>query len=205
LRRVAAADLRCRHLGVAYGGRVVHERQLSASGFPGDDGSASAQLREVLRAAGDGTPTSYLTAIAALGEARLLVPVVAQATEVGSGPHDVGSTVGGDVGRDVGGDKEAEMAVVGLQTPDGRRAAVAFTGLDSLGAWHPGARPVPVTIDKVAEAAIADGSVALVVDPAGPASLALETDLLTSFAAGRRLVRLDDGGFGWLTSVPDSG
>jgi hypothetical protein len=180
---------------------VVHERQLSESGFPGDDGAASAQLREVLRAAGDGTPTSYLAAVAALGEARLLVPVVAQATRTGSGPDDAGSHAGSHITSD----KEAEMAVVGLQTPDGRRAAVAFTGLDSLGAWHPGARPVPVTIDTVAEAAIADGSVALVVDPAGPASLALETDLLTNFAAGRRLVRLDDGGFGWLTSVPDPG
>lgn len=166
---------------------MVHDRQLADSPFPGDDGSASDLVRDQLRLAQDGTTTTYLAAVAALGGARLLVPVVAEVTRTASGSR----------GLQV--DKEADMAVVGLQTPDGRRAAVAFTGLDALTSWHPTARPVPVTIDKAAAAALDDHAVALIIDPAGPASLALETDLLTSLAAGHRLVVLDDGGFGWLT------
>ena len=43
------------------------------------------------------------------------------------------------------------MAVVLLQTADGRRAMLAFTGLDSLQAWDATARPVPVTLDVAAE------------------------------------------------------
>lgn len=166
---------------------MAHDRQLAESEFPGDDGGASELIRDRLRQAQDGTPNSYLVAVAALGSARLLVPVVAEVTASGDGPD--GLRV----------DKEADMAVVGLQIPDGRRAAVAFTGLDSLAAWHPTARPVPVTIDKAAVAAMDDRAAALIIDPAGPASLALEVDLLRQFAAGHRLVILDDGGFGWLT------
>ena len=52
-------------------------------------------------------------------------------------------------------------------------------GLDSLAAWHPGPGPVPVTMDVLAEAAMDDGAVALIVDAAGPAPLVLESDLLT--------------------------
>ena len=170
---------------------MVHERRLAESPFPGDDGKAADPVRERLRTAQDGTSDSYLAAVVELGTARLLVPVVAEVTRTATGHGGLHS------------DKEADMAVVGMQTADGRRAAVAFTGLDSLTAWHPDARPVPVTIDTVAAAALSDGSVALIVDPAGPAALALEIDLLTAFAEGRRLVRLDDGGFGWLISVPD--
>ena len=34
-----------------------------------------------------------------------------------------------------------------LQAQDGRRAILAFTGLDSLRAWQLDARPVPVTVE----------------------------------------------------------
>lgn len=169
---------------------MAHDRRLAESPFPGDSGDAPVRLRERLRTAQDGTRPSYLQALVELGAARLLVPVIAEVTRAAAG-------VGGVLM-----DKEADMAVVGLQTPDGRRCAVAFTGLDSLAAWHPQARPVPVTLDQVAAAALDDSSSALIVDPAGPAALILETELLTPFAEGRRLVQLADGGFGWLTAAP---
>ena len=63
------------------------------------------------------------------------------------------------------------MSVVSWQAADGRRCAVGFTGLDSLAAWHPEARPVPVTMDVLAKAALDDHAVALIIDVAGPASL----------------------------------
>ena len=91
-------------------------------------------------AAAEATPPAYLRAVAALCGDRLLVPVVATATRLGE-------TVAG-----LTSDKEAEMSVVTLQARDGRRALLAFTGLDSpeLAA---DARPVPVTVDLAAQTA----------------------------------------------------
>ena len=60
---------------------MIHDRQLASSAFPGDDGQASESLRTQLALATDGSADSYLRAVAALGEARILVPVVAAVTE----------------------------------------------------------------------------------------------------------------------------
>lgn len=158
-----------------------HLRSLAASPFPGDDGSASAEVRGCLADAQPGADIAvYLRAVAALGGARILVPVVAQ-----------------QVGDQPGGDKEAEMSVVSLAGPDGVRALLAFTGLDALRAWDARARPVPVTLDLTAQAAIADGASAVLVDVAGPHPLVLEGEVLAELARGRRLVALADQGFGW--------
>jgi SseB protein N-terminal domain len=165
---------------------------LAPSPFPGDDGSASAHTREALAQAGrEAAPTAYLRAVAALCTDRLLVPVVATATRLGE-------TTGGLVS-----DKEAEMAVVMLRTPDGRQALVAFTGLDALQAWQPAARPVPVTLDHAAASAQAEGATAVLVDCAGPAALVIEGEVLVALAAGHRLVEIGDGGFGWAVPAPE--
>jgi SseB protein N-terminal domain len=155
------------------------------SAFPGDDGEANRQTRELLAELGDeGSPYRYLRAVAALCGDRLLVPVVATATRIGrTGP--------------LASDKEAEMAVVLLQGRDGRRAMLAFTGLDSLHIWQERARPVPVTLDVAAKTALAEGAEALVIDPAGPHTLAIEGAVLHELAAGHRLVETEPNAFGW--------
>lgn len=161
-------------------------RSLGQSSFAGDDGAASPQTRQRLAAAEDGTPPAYLSAVAALCTDRLLVPVVAtvsRAEQAVGGPRS---------------DKEAEMALVSVRSPDGRRAALAFSGLDALQAWQHDARPVPVTLDVVARTALADDAAAVVVDIAGPHPLVLEDDLLGQLAAGHRLVEPTPGEFGWL-------
>ncbi|HZA04307.1 MAG TPA: SseB family protein [Propionibacteriaceae bacterium] len=169
-----------------------HERTLAPSPFPGDDGSASADTRTALaRAAFEPGPVAYLRAVAALCTDRLLVPVVATATRRGE-------TTGG-----LASDKEAEMAVVMLRTPDGRQALLAFTGLDALQAWEPAARPVPVTLDHAAATAQTEGATAVLVDFAGPAALVIEGEVLASLAAGHRLVETGDGGFGWAVPAPE--
>jgi hypothetical protein len=94
-------------------------------------------------------------------------------------------------------DKEAEMAVVLLQTAGGRRAMLAFTGMDSLRAWDADARPVPVTLDLAAQAATADAAAALLVDVAGPHPLVIDDEVLTELAQGHRLMELAGGRFGW--------
>jgi len=165
---------------------VNHERRLTTSAFPGDDGKASRQTRELLAALGDeGDPHSYLRAVASLCGDRLLVPVVATATRI--------VRTGGTLGSD----KEAEMAVVLLQGRDGRRAMLAFTGLDSLQIWQEVARPVPVTLDVAAKTALAEGAAALLIDPAGPHTLAIEGVVLHELAAGHRLVETEPNEFGW--------
>lgn len=168
-----------------------HLRSLAPSPFPGDDGLADPTIRRALAGAvGNGEPTAYLGAVAALCRARLLVPVVATRTD---------STV---TASGVLGDKEAEMAVVLLQAQDGRRAMLAFTGMDALNTWDGTARPVPVTIDLAAQSALADGAAALLVDFAGPHPFVVDGEILAQLAAGHRLLELDDGTFGW--AVPQS-
>jgi hypothetical protein len=171
---------------------VDHERPLAPSPFPGDDGSASGVTRDALaRAAQQAAPAAYLSAVAALCTDRLLVPVVATATRLGE-------TTGG-----LASDKEAEMAVVMLRTADGRQAMLAFTGLDSLQAWQPRARPVPITLDRLAATAQTEGATAVLVDFAGPAALVIEGEVLAALAAGHRLVETADGEFGWAIPAPE--
>ena len=171
-----------------------HDRSLASSPFPGDHGLADPGTRRALAAAlGGGEVSHYLRAVAALCQDRLLVPVVATATRLGE-------TVGG-----LSSDKEAEMSVVMLQAADGRRALLAFTGLDSLQAWQSEARPVAVTLDRAAQTAVAEGVAALLVDFAGPHPLVLEGDVLTSLAAGRRVVETEPGVFGWMVAAQQDG
>jgi hypothetical protein len=168
------------------------ERTLAPSPFPGDDGLADPATRRALAAAvrEPGT-TTYLRAVAALCTTRVLVPVVATATRVGT-------TTGG-----LSSDKEADMAVVMLESGDGRRAMLGFTGLDALKAWRPDARPVPVTLDLAAQTARAEQVGTVLVDVAGPHPLAIEGEVLEALAAGHRLVELEPEEFGWAVPVDD--
>ena len=169
-----------------------HQRRLAASPFPGDTGAASAEVRRLMAtAAAEATPQAYLRAVAALCGDRLLVPVVAIATRLED-------TVAG-----LASDKEAEMSVVTLQAQDGRRALLAFTGLDALQSWQPDARPVPVTVDRAAQTARNEDLTAVLIDVAGPNALVIEGEILSELAAGHRLVELSQGEFGWV--IPPSG
>jgi hypothetical protein len=169
------------------GGGVDHQRTLAASPFPDDTGEAHAETRRLIgAAAAEATPLAYLRAVAALCGDRVLVPVVATATRLGE-------TVAG-----LPSDKEAEMSVVTLQAQDGRRALLAFTGLDALQSWQPDARPVPVTVDSAAQAARSEGLTAVLIDMAGPHAFVIEGEVLEELAAGHRLVELAEGEFGWV-------
>ena len=90
------------------------------------------------------------------------------------------------------------MSVVTLQAQDGRRALLAFTGLDALQRWQPDARPVPVTVDSAAQAARSEGLTAVLIDMAGPHAFVIEGEVLEELAAGHRLVELAEGEFGWV-------
>nr|WP_264674637.1 SseB family protein [Nocardioides lijunqiniae] len=131
-------------------------------------------------AAYDGGADSQVAALSALASARLLVPVVAVLGEV-----EVDE-------RGLAHDKTSDMAAVLLEGADGRLAMLAFTGTDSLAAWNPEARPVPVSAQTAAQSALQEEAAALVVDLAGPATFVLEGDDLLGVASGWTLTRVGD-------------
>lgn len=155
--------------------------QANAS-FRGDRGEPDPALRAVLADAYGGGP-AYLRAIAALCTARLLLPIVASGDEGMGGPDP---------------ERHAEMAAVLLRSDAGALGVPVFTGVDSLQAWRPDARPVPCTLDDVAATAIETKAAAILVDLPGPHPVVVEGDVVAELARGRRLVELPDGGFGWL-------
>jgi hypothetical protein len=160
-------------------------RDIPDPGFAGDLGGAAPGVEAALTSYAAGTG-SYVDALAAVRDARLLVPVVA---------------VLGEVEVDHAGlthDKTSDMATVLLQGADGRMALLGFTGTDALRAWDPEARPVPVTARTAAQAALQDGAAALVVDVAGPATLVIEGEDLEGLARGWLLAQVG-GRPAWVT------
>jgi hypothetical protein len=149
-------------------GTPWRERDLSPSGFETDTGEADAAL---LAALAD-TSLGDEALMTAVSSARFLVPVVAEPTGVDeSGEHPVETSV--------------DMAVVTLVAPDGTRALPVFSGTAALAAWDPAARPVPVTPDRVGQAAVSEGCDVVVVDVAGPATRVLRPSMVWALAQDR--------------------
>ncbi|HEY3530352.1 MAG TPA: SseB family protein [Nocardioides sp.] len=159
-------------------------RRIPDPGFAGDVGTADPALSAAL-AAYAADPARHLEVFTALQGARLLVPVVAILGE--SEVDDAG----------LAHDKTSDMATALLIGRDGRKALLAFTGLEALAAWRPDARPVPVTAALAAHSALQEGAAALVVDVAGPTTYAVEDDLLDGLARGWTLVQTEHG-LGWM-------
>ena len=130
-------------------------RLVSPGRFTADDGSTDLDICAALRAPVD--PERLRDAMQA---GRLIVAVVAS-------PADTGESGG------------SQMSVVSMVAADGRRGLLAFTGLDAMHRWNPHARPVPVSVPEVAQAALDDGCEAVVIDVAGPSSAVVaEPDLV---------------------------
>jgi hypothetical protein len=117
-------------------------------------------------AAGQAAETAVLTAVAAT---RLLVPVVAVLAEANSD----------------GTEKETEMALPTLIGNDGRKAVIAFTGVETITRWRADARPVPVPAPRLWPAVAAEEADAVVVDVAGPVPLVIEGARLAALADGQ--------------------
>jgi hypothetical protein len=130
-------------------------RLLAGAGAPDDTGEADPDLAAALVAYAT-DPSREPDVLAALAEARLLVPVVAELGESEAGPDGLVR------------DKSADLATVLMRGADGRLALLAFTGLEALQRWDPEARPVPVPARTAALAALRDGAQALLIDVAGP-------------------------------------
>ena len=75
------------------------------------------------------------------------------------------------------------MAFPTLIGRDGRPALLAFTSLDALVRWRPGARPVPAPAAQVWGSAVGS-QCAVVIDVAGPVPLAVDGARLHALAHG---------------------
>jgi hypothetical protein len=152
------------------------QRVLSDPGFGDDTGAAHPGLTAALRAwAGTGVdevPAALLTG-------RVLVPIVAIHT-ASEPPATFAMPAGA-----VSGEKSTDMAVVTIRGHDGRVALPAFTSTDALTAWHPEARPLPITGARACEAALFEDADLLVLDPAGPVTYLVAGPTLRALAAGR--------------------
>lgn len=127
--------------GVPWAGRT-----LASTGFEQDTGEADPALARALR-----HPEDEEALVAAVASARLLTPVVAVPRE--------SEEVSG-----LAADATSEMATVTLTAPDGTRALPVFSSTAALAAWDPQARPVPVTAQRAALAAVQEGCQAMVLD-----------------------------------------
>ncbi len=139
-------------------------RSLPDAGFTGDTGAADPALLAAMTGADDAT------LVPALVGARVLVPVAAVAAEVGEGVEGLHS------------DKETDMAVVLLDHPDGRTALPVFTSLAALADFDPALRPVPVTAERAAQAAISEGADVVVVDCASPQAREVRRSMMWALA-----------------------
>lgn len=158
---------------------MSHHPSLAAPAFPGDDGSVDAALAAALEAyAAD---EQLAPVLATLDKARLIVPVVALVGETPSG-----------------GDTDADMAAVFMTGADGRQALLAFSCLATMQHWDAQARPVSVYSRQAAQAAVAEGASALLLDIAGPTMVVIESGDLDHLAQGHRIVDSSAGPL-WLT------
>ncbi|MEU0722340.1 SseB family protein [Streptomyces lavendulocolor] len=147
-------------------------KNIPDPGFSDDDGTADPRLAEALAAWAEDR-SAEPRVLAALKDARLLVPVVAVLGEVEEDPE-----------TGLRREKTSDMAVPTLTAGD-RRALPAFTSLASLALWDPAARPVAVPLHQALRAAAHEKADTLVLDLAGPVPYQLTGPALLALAEGR--------------------
>lgn len=161
-------------------GRPWEGRDLSGDGnplhrFDTDEGQPDPGVAAALASlvAGTGTEASVHGALAT---ARVFAAVVASLAEGGIGPHGFAE------------DKEADMALVTVAAPDGRKALPVFTSVERLEAWHPHARPVAVFAPRAALSAVAEGAELLVLDPGAEFTFVLRRPAVWALAQQREWI-----------------
>ncbi|MFM6975155.1 MAG: SseB family protein [Agromyces sp.] len=136
-----------------------------------DDGSAPEHLSRAVQSflSGEG---SIQQVVDAVRTARLLIPLVAEA-------GDVGITSSG-----LAVDKTQELSIVTVATPDERTALPVFSSVAAMSAWNPEARPVPSDGIRAALAAAGEGTPVIVLDPGTAETVALRRPAVWAIAQG---------------------
>lgn len=155
-------------------------KPLPVSRFAGDPGDVDPTLAAALaaHAAGEGDLRGVQHALVGT---RLLIP-----TAAGLDESDVDAASGLAV------EKSSHLSVATFSSQAGWVGLLAFSCVDSVLAWDREARPVPVTAQEAAAAALDDGRSVLVLDFAGPVRVALTGALLRALEAGRKALALGD-------------
>lgn len=151
-------------------------RSFDVNPFSGDNGEADPALLEAISKFQAGQIGSDQVLVA-IGQSRLLIPLVANLGETGEGAH----------GHQV--DKSADLSIVTVLTPDNQRALPVFSSVAAMTNWNPEARPVPNDGRKVALAAASEGNTRLVLDPISE----------TEFVVRRPGIAAIAQGFDWIT------
>ena len=148
-------------------------RSFESNPHAGDDGSADAALLRALEDvhAGKGDAVAV---VEAYRSARLLIPLVAEAGDVGVAPSGLAV------------DKTQELSIVTVAAPDGRRVLPVFTSVATLAAWDPRARPVPVDGVRTALSAAADDTDLIVIDPTSSTEFVLRRPAVWAIGQGQR-------------------
>jgi hypothetical protein len=164
--RLFGSSDRADSAGQPWQGRRLEQNETAA-----DDGSADPALIAALTAFAEGRGGEAAVVDAFRG-ARLLVPLLAHAGEVGE-------TAGGYLV-----DKTQELSITTVSAPDGRAVLPAFTSVQTLAAWNPRARPVPAAGPRVALAAASEQTELVVIDPTGSSEFVLRRPAVAALATG---------------------
>lgn len=165
--------------GQPWAGRSLSGDDAKIHNFEDDDGAADAGYLAALDALAAGTGDEAAV-VASLATARVFVPIVARLAEEGEGV--AGQEGKKQHGEELQGDKQADMALVTLQAPDGRTALPVFTSAGALAAWHAEARPVAVYAALAALSAVAEGAELLVLDPGSAATFVVRRPAVWALA-----------------------
>ncbi|KAM9863977.1 SseB family protein [Leucobacter sp. BZR 635] len=155
--------------GFPWAGRTFDHHETA---FADDDGATPEALGAAIAAlrtageayrAGGADPASIealaglrRTVLGELSRSRLLVPLLAEAGELGETPD----------GRIV--EKSQELSIVTVASPDGRRVMPVFSSVEAMQRWNPGSRPIPVPGPQAAVAAAQEGTDLIIIDPGSP-------------------------------------
>lgn len=176
--------------GFPWAGRTFEHHETA---FAGDDGATPEALTAGLRrlrdsaenARGSASGSSELAdlarvhadALLTLSGCRVLIPLLAEAGDLGRTPE----------GRLV--EKTQELSIVTVAAPDGRRVMPVFSSVDTMRAWNPEARPIPVPMPQAAVAAAQEQTDLIIVDPGTPQSeIGVRRTQLEAVAMARRAV-----------------
>ena len=165
--------------GQPWAGRSLSGDDAKIHNFEDDDGAADAGYLAALDALAAGAGDEAAV-VASLATARVFVPILARLAEEGEGV--AGQEGQKQHGEELHGDKQADMALVTLQAPDGRTALPVFTSVAALAAWHAEARPVAVYAARAALSAVAEGAELLVLDPGSAATFVVRRPAVWALA-----------------------
>lgn len=161
--------------GQAWTGRDLSGEGNPLHNFDADDGGADAGYTAALAALEAGTG-SEADVVASLATARVFVPIVASLAAEAESAHGLAA------------DKEADMALVTLTAPDGRKALPVFTSVPALQRWHAEARPVAVYAARAALSAVSEEAQLLVVDPGADVTFVVRRPAMWALAQQRNWI-----------------